>query len=175
MPVSLFNTVPVTAPLTLQLYLAMSAISNDTRLWQRKYCPHCDETVSKSTYYRHRSEYYDGNMWKTSKSQSPNSNEVEANTMDETEESCVPGTSFSENACITGKVYSAYVYTYMHGLSSYNSSVLEAYNVDYSTIYSSMIYLVDSEHENASSDSESGDSVEDINLEVTSAELFLVM
>lgn len=44
-------------------------------------------------------------------------------------------------------------------------------NVDHSTIYSYSIYFVDSEHENASSDSESGDSVEDINLEVTSAGL----
>ena len=99
MTVSLVDTALVTAPSNLQLYLAMimSATSNNTRLWQRKYCPHCDETVSKSTYYRHRSEYYDGNMWKTSKSQSPDSNEVEANTMDETEDSLL------ENAC-TGKV-----------------------------------------------------------------------
>ena len=43
------------------------------------------------------------------------------------------------------------------------------YYVDHST----MIYLVDSEHENASSNSESGDSDEDVNLEVTAAGLFL--
>ena len=42
-------------------------------------------------------------------------------------------------------------------------------------LYIAMIYFVDSEHENASSDSESSDSVEDINFEVTSAGLLLVM
>lgn len=29
------------------------------RQWQRIYCPHCGEQVSKSTYYRHRATYYD--------------------------------------------------------------------------------------------------------------------
>ena len=29
------------------------------RRWQRAFCPHCEDTVSKSTYYRHREKYYD--------------------------------------------------------------------------------------------------------------------
>ena len=36
----------------------MSA-SRETRQWQRLFCPHCEEKVSKSTYYRHRAEHYD--------------------------------------------------------------------------------------------------------------------
>ena len=29
------------------------------RRWQRTFCPHCEEAVSKSTYYRHREKFYD--------------------------------------------------------------------------------------------------------------------
>ena len=39
---------------------------SNTRLWRRKYCPRCEETVSKSAYYRHRAEYFDSvtNKWR---------------------------------------------------------------------------------------------------------------
>ena len=35
------------------------------RQWQQTFCPHCQEKVSKSTYYRHREKYYDvrSNEW----------------------------------------------------------------------------------------------------------------
>lgn len=38
----------------------------EPRQWQRLFCPHCGEKVSKSTYYRHREEYYDARSgeWK---------------------------------------------------------------------------------------------------------------
>ena len=30
----------------------------ETRQWQRTFCPHCQESVSKSTYCRHRERYH---------------------------------------------------------------------------------------------------------------------
>ena len=32
---------------------------SEVRQRERLYCPHCEEKVSKSTYYRHRAEFYD--------------------------------------------------------------------------------------------------------------------
>lgn len=42
--------------------------TKEPRQWQRMFCPHCGEKVSKSTYYRHRVEFYDvrSGEWKSS-------------------------------------------------------------------------------------------------------------
>lgn len=39
--------------------MTMSTTTREPRQWQRIFCPHCGEKVSKSTYYRHREEFYD--------------------------------------------------------------------------------------------------------------------
>ena len=45
---------------SLQAAIPSSDCERETvpsRQWERKYCPHCCENVSKTTYYRHRARY----------------------------------------------------------------------------------------------------------------------
>ena len=42
--------------------------TREPRQWQQTFCPHCEETATKSSYYRHREKCYDVRLGVWSKS-----------------------------------------------------------------------------------------------------------
>ena len=47
-------------------YIVLGLLTMESRKRGRKYCEHCDSLLAKSTYYLHRSQFYDteSNVWR---------------------------------------------------------------------------------------------------------------
>lgn len=97
--------------------------STRSRQWQRIFCPHCDERVSKSTYYRHREKYYDVRTgeWRTGVegvTSSARTSVLESNPHDDVGDSSDSfehdePDSFSHEGIRRAYIASIYVYTYV--------------------------------------------------------------